>query len=467
MTGSGGEAVPNASVAAPPRLSMGALRRRILRGSAWVLGGRIVTTVLGFLINALLARILNLNELGAFFTSYTLVVVGGIIAQLGLDRAVVRFVPSSLGTGRPGAARSAIRTVLGFGTLGSLVTAIVVLAGGGWVARTFYHSPVLAAAIPVTAGWLGVSAIQSLFVETWRAFQRFDLATIFDQLLVDVLSVGVFAAFYVAHAHPGLSRVLLLSLGFSAIATLVAGVALLPRVRRLPRQGRTSGREILDMAWPALVTNTAIYVLGTGVDVLVLGAFRPQHDVAIYGAAARLMMLVSTPYLILQGVTPPIISELWAQGRKSELERALRSVSTLAGLPALLVLLVFVFFGGPALGLAFGPDFRQGAAILAVLSAGRVVAVSCGSSGITLMMTGHQRELMTVTIATGICSLAGEVLLAPHFGGLGVACSTAAVAAVQNVAMYYLAKRLTGIRTVAEFSVGPFAEFLFGRRRAA
>ena len=426
-------------------------------------GGRLVTTVLGFGINILLARILTHAELGAYFTSYTLVYIGGIVAQAGLDATVVRFVAAAIGTDRPEDARSVVRTVTRAGSVGAVVVALVVLATGGVIARNVYHSPVLASVVPLTAGWVGVGALQSLFVDTWRAFQRFDLATLFDQLLVDVAAATVFGLFFALSIRPGLGTVLLLSLGFSAVVAAIAGGLLIPRVRRLPRGGRAPGRELFQMAWPILITNMGIYLLSTGVDLLVLGAFRSQQHVAIYGAASRLMMLVSTPYLVLQGVLSPIVSELYAQGRKRELERAIRSVSTLAGLPAFLMLLVFVLFGREVMGTLYGPFFRQGALILAILAAGRVVAVTCGSSAVTLMMTGHQRALMNLTIVTGIASILGGMLMAPRFGGIGVAISTASVAVTQNILLYLLAKRYTGIKTMAELSVRPFLQFLFGR----
>jgi O-antigen/teichoic acid export membrane protein len=451
--------VPNPGVA-----SFASVRRRMLRGSAWVLGGKAATTVLGFVINILLVRLLRRPEVvGGYFTAYTMVIVGSAIGQLGLDRAVVRFVSSAIGMGQAGRARDAVRTVFAYGSLGTVVVGLLVLAGGGWLTRHLLHAPVLAAAIPLVAGWLVATAFQSLLVETFRAFQRFDLSTIFDALLVDVLCGSVFGAMFLVGAHPSLRLVLLVSAGFTATAAVVAGGLLVRPLGKLHGEGRASRGEIFAVAWPVLITNVAIYLLNTGVDLLVLGAFRPQRTVAIYGAAARLMMLVQTPYLILQGVTPPVIAELYAQGRKRELERVLRSVATLAGAPAFVVLAMFVLFGSPVLGLFFGSVYREGASILAILSVGRLVSVWAGSCGITLMMTGHQRQMMYITIFSGVGSITAGILAAPHFGAIGVAVATATAACVQNLLQLRFARRLTGIRTEAELSLKPFLQFFLGK----
>src|SRR5581483_4666855 len=143
----------------------------------------------------------------------------------------------------------------------------------------------------------------------------------------------------------------------------------------------------------SLITNVASYFLSTGIDLLVLGAFRPQPEVALYGAATRLVVLVATPLWILRGVLPPLIAELHAQGRRVELERTLRAGATLAGLPSLLILLVFVFFGRPVMGVLYGSFYRKGALVLVLLSLGRLVSVWAGSSGLPVTMPSRRLPL--------------------------------------------------------------------------
>ena len=93
----------------------------------------------------------------------------------------------------------------------------------------------------------------------------------------------------------------------------------------------------------------------------------------LYGASARLVIFVATPFVVFSGVIPPIIAELHAQRKMRQLERALRAGATLAGLPAFGVLLVFLLFGPWVLGTIFPEPYRAGAPILAMLSLGRLV----------------------------------------------------------------------------------------------
>ena len=79
----------------------------------------------------------------------------------------------------------------------------------------------------------------------------------------------------------------------------------------------------------------------------------------LYGASARLVIFVATPFVVFSGVIPPLIAELHAQKKMRQLERALRAGATLAGLPAFGVLLVFLLFGPWILGTIFtSPNTR-------------------------------------------------------------------------------------------------------------
>jgi O-antigen/teichoic acid export membrane protein len=450
--------------AQPP--SFDSLRQRILRGSAWVMGGKVATIFLSIAINGLVARLLPKAQVAAYFQTITLVVVGSTIAQLGLDRAAVRFVAGSLAAHQPGRARAAVRTVFLYGVIASLVLALALILGlGGWLFGIIAPegSAILAGVIPIAAGWLIVTALQSLLVETFRGFQRFDLSTVLDALLVDVLTAAIFGALYVAHARPSLTDLVLLSAAATTVAVLIAAGLMLGRVRTLSGPGEIAQREIFSFAWPLLVTNVAILLLGNGVDLWVMGPYVAPAVIASYGAATRLLVFVATPFLIVQGVTPPIVAELHAQGRKADMERALRAVATLAGIPSFLVLLVFVFFGRSVMGVVFTAQYRDGATILVILSVARLIGIWTGSCSVALMMTGHQRVTMYVALTGGIASVVGGILVAPHLGAVGVAIVTGAAQVVQNLVQLLLARRLVGVWTHIQFSPRPILEFLSGR----
>ncbi len=440
-----------------------AVRRRLVRGSATVFVGMAVGTVLTLILNHILANTLGPSLLGQYFLVFSMVTIGSTVAQMGLDRTVVRLVSASRGVGDAGRARHTVRVVYTMGLASSLLLAAVLMLGlGHFVAIHIYHSEAIAAVIGLTAAWVVVKALLLLTAETFRGFQRFWPATVYSGLAVDGLLAAAFGALWIAGARPSLREAVAISVAATAIALAVALISLRGQVSRLHGDGDVRAREIASISVPLLVTSVASFVVGTGVDLWVVGHFRPATDVALYGAASRLVFFVATPFIIVSQVVPPIIAELYARGEKEQLESSLRSISTLAGIPAALVLIVFVVAGGFVMEVVYTPFFREGATVLAILSCARLVAVCTGSSGATLMMTGHHRTMMVLTVATGIVSVTAEILLAPRYGITGVAAATCAAQTMQNMLQLTFARVRVGIWTHARFSLEPLRELVRG-----
>ena len=85
------------------------LRNRLLSGGVWATGGKAAAAASAVGVNALLARLLRPEELGAYFLTLSLVSITATIAGLGLSRTVVRLVAESVGREEPGRARGAVR----------------------------------------------------------------------------------------------------------------------------------------------------------------------------------------------------------------------------------------------------------------------------------------------------------------------------------------------------------------------
>jgi O-antigen/teichoic acid export membrane protein len=448
---------PEREVASPAA----AIRARLLKGSVAVFVGMALGAILGLAVNGLLARLLTHNELGSYFLVFSMATIGAQFANLGMERAVVRMVAAGLGTGQPGRARAAVRWAFMFSAIGCLTLAGALVVGlGDFLARHVYHSELVAGVIVFAAGWVVATAMQALVAETFRGFQRFWLATLFSGLFVDILSVLVFGALWLGHHHASFRFVLLLTIGVTALSLLVGGSILIRKVMALGREGSLRAGVMFSVAWPLFMVNILTFMVGTGVDLWILGAFRPHPEVALYGAATRLVFFVATPLIIASQVVPPIIAELHARGEKEHLERSLREVATLAGIPASMVLLAFLFFGGSIMGFVYGSFFREGATVLAILSSTRLFAVVTGNSGALLMMTGHQRTMMVITAISAVLGVGLELVLVRSLGMTGVAIGTATSQTLQNSLQLVFGKRRLGIWTHAQFSLKPLRELI-------
>ena len=437
--------------------AMSSLKARLLSGSIWALAGRVLLAIVGLALNALLGRLLAPQDLGVFFLAFSVVSFFAVLSSLGLTTTVVRFVAQNMGLDRPERARDVVVKSLLLATSAATFAAIAYAVFGSALISRLFEAPALAAIGGLTAVWILTLTLQSLLAETFRGFHDIRLAAVFSRsaagfgsLMAGVLLTVSLATLWMLGERVELHELMLLTVCSGGISVAVAGWLLVNRVKKLPvtpkREKTTGFRPILAATWPILVADVTLLAL-TQADIWVVGAFRGQEEVAIYGAAARLVALVVMPLLIVQAVVPPVIAEKYAQGKKQELQKVLRTTATLAGIPAFLVLLCFLLFGGEILGVVFGSYYTQGAVILAALSLGQLASVWTGPCGVALVMTGHQTLMMIITVFSGSATIVGALLSVGEFGATGVAVATGAGLALHNIAMSLGVKFSTGMRT--------------------
>ncbi len=430
------------------------LGQRLVRGSSWAFLGRVVGLPAGMLQAMLLARLLTPDELGTYFLAMSLAGLAAIIAQCGMGRTMVLLVASAVATDRPAAARHAIRVALVATCLaGSLVALALADGPGRWLTLLLEDAPALQAVLGTVALLLLALALIDLYAEIFRGFHDLRRASLFgDQLLHRVTLVTCLCAVWLAGLALDLERVVQLALG-SAIAVLLAGTLVLRRrLAGLARHGAAwPTRAVLRHGPPFLAVRLNIWLLA-GADLWVLGMFRPVEEVAIYGAASRMAMIVGMPLNVANAALAPMIAELFSRSQQTRLERAVRAAATLSALPSLLVLGLYVWLGDLLLGLVFTDAYVAGHPILMLLALGQWLHVLLGSCGLSLTMTGNQRDVMRISIWVGVVTVLAFLAVAGPFGMVGVGVVTAASIVLYNGVLAWQAWRRIGIRTWATAS---------------
>ncbi len=439
--------------------------------------------MVGIVTNGLVMRMLTTkDERNAYWLALSIVSLGAVVGSLGLPKTVVQLVAENMGLNRSGRARRVIYTVLGIGVFGTLGVGLAYLLLGGLVGNLF-HSPALVGVTGLLAGWIAISVVQEITAETFRGFHDIRWATLLGGLatggksgglIMRILLLGILAVLWVNSGEANLATVMLVCIGSGSVSVLLSGWLLWAKVTSLGSQVAQEEepvrpKEVLDDAIPFLVIALTSFVLLSS-DIWILGFF--DKEVAVYGAASKLVTFVGMPLLIVNLVMPPIAAEMYAQGKTAKLERTLRTFSTLAGVPAMLFLAVFMLLGGPILGLVYGDRLfppgsptilHQGATVLVILSAAKLVAVWSGSCGLVLQFTGHQTSMLRVSLLTSPLFFVAAILAVRDYGPVGVACAAATTTALQNVIMVLLAKRKTGMWTHVMFSLSPLRR-AFSRR---
>ena len=377
---------------------------------------------------------------GRFELALTVLTIAALAARLGLDGVLVKWMAASKVKGEEGVQRRLVgRVMLVTGLLAAPLLAVLM-----WVASPSLTSwlgdetlaqtwPWVAAGVPILTMW-GVSA------EALRGLSRMKSHAL--------LQPGIVAAGAVV-CMVGLGWNIVSSYAASLVASALLGAVLL--VTALPMRTKAPAalssewgwKPMLQTGWPMLL-GSAMFLVMSWTDTLLLGHYLEEGQVGIYRVAFRMAALVTLVQAAVNSYAAPLFAERHALGDQAGLRAALRQTT-----------LLNVAFSVPAFGVLvavpawwmgwFGEAFEAGATCLVWLAMGQVVNALCGPVMYLLNMTGHERHAQRIVWIAALGNLAMNVWAIPRFGIEGAAVATAFSMALWNVAAAVAVKRLLGL----------------------
>jgi O-antigen/teichoic acid export membrane protein len=205
-------------------------------------------------------------------------------------------------------------------------------------------------------------------------------------------------------------------------------------------------RQILHRDWRFIVISSTTS-LNQNIEIWIGGAFLTAVDSSYYSASMRLAMQLLLVGIAVQVVFSPAVSRLWSRGEQVPLQRLLRTGATLATVGMVVGWLPILIAPGEVMGLMFGAEFRDAAAVLLILTVGSLVNCLTGMCGTALMMSGHEG----VPALLGGITVAGRfvvgLILVQQFGIIGLAVSAVAFTILFNVALSVFALKRLGLNT--------------------
>ncbi|MDH3538101.1 MAG: oligosaccharide flippase family protein, partial [Gammaproteobacteria bacterium] len=396
----------------------GLFERRLFGLGLFSMLARGLGPVCSFASTLILARALGAEAAGYFFVVLTLITALAIIAKLGLGTALQRFVGSAVGRGDQacivGLYHQSLRLAAGF----SLVLGIICFT----------------AAHPISTLLFGDSSQASLL-------------RLMSLLVLPLSLLGIFAAFLKSLARPvwgcfveaGLTPLLTLLVTLpvilltsptiemlAAVLLLAAFVALVLAQRvllsYLPRGVTPRGlplAKLLDSCIPLtgvdLLQNALLWL-----PLLLLPVLANPGEAGLYNVGHRLAAQLGLILLVFSSITSHRFAahhQRCENDALADLARASTRLMLLFGLPLAMILVVF---GRPILGL-FGPEFESAEQSLHILVIGQLFNLLTGPAGYLLAMSGHERLLRTISIATVVFMILLSIGLIPLLGSTGAA----------------------------------------------
>lgn len=436
---------PGSSPDGPPARS---LRRRVSGGLAWTFAGQQFVLISGVLIAGIATRILDPADAGIYFLAVSIAGTFASTVSQGLGWAGIRLIAESVAADNPGRARAAIGNVWRIAIVATFVLGVALVSPPGrWLISRAFQSPKLGEVIVLVALLMVFQGLGRLRADTFRGLQEFRLASLFSSVDTNLAALAVLGMLYLLSPEAGTLLVVLgIRVGAWVPGLVFGGNVLRRHARRLVGLGHVGGWQVMAIAWPMVLTGVGAVLQNNG-GLWVAGAGLSAEDAALFGAAIRLLAIVSIPFIAVNAVLPAFMSELYTKGDIRRLQKMVRTAASMAAVPAIATQLVFVFGADAVLAIVFGEFYRGASLVLVALGAGHVLNICFGSCGLLLTMAGSERLVTWVSVANGVGVVVLGGLGAVIWGLEGVAVAVAAGTTIKNVVLWLAARRIAGVWT--------------------
>ena len=394
-------------------------------------GSLLIANLISYLSSILVTRVVGAKFYGVFYLANTILMLGGLLASLGLNQGVLRYV--SLYSGQGDSAR--IKGTVLFGVKVTLIVSLLltfaIFALSPLLSQKVFHKADLALALRILIIVLPFSTLTTIFLSSLQGLRFIKYNVLVDNILRPLSRLVLLVTFFLAGwRFLGLLWATAFSIFFGF---LLAYYFLKKNCSSLGEKTEAifEKSQIVRFSTPLFFEGFLNYAI-SATPILMLGYFGSSTDVGIYGIGMKLGLLVILPLNSINIIFAPTISNLYGRHEHEALERLFKTVTKWIFTISLAAFLIIILFAKPILSI-FGKSFIPGANALYVIVLGQLVNASVGSVGFMLMMTGRPKmNLLNSGILCGL-TIGLSYMLIPKYGIVGAAIATAFSIAFVNI----------------------------------
>lgn len=431
------------------------MKKKLLKGGAWVLLGQAGTALSQILIAILLARLLAPEDYGAFQVIQRIIMFGALVASFGMGWAIVRAVAEALSRENNLLALRQVKSILAIVVVCSAIVDLLYLFYGTKVSNNYLHID-LSQEMYFVIVLIFLTAMQQVLPEGFRGMHDLKFASLLSGPVVNLLFlIGVMSLALMEGVN--LSSTLWSLSVSTGLVVIVSFIYLQRKLVNLPPLGSVQNsytrltKDNLVAGYSFTATNLVNFFV-TQSDLWIVAAYFSVQDAAYYAAASRLAFLMSAPAMLANGTLRPTIVSLWSEGDKAKLQSILRTVSTGSVALTLLPLVILAFYGSWVMELFFGSFYRDGGNALFIISLGWFSLLIFGPAGTLMMLVGKQKQYFYCTLLSAVIFLLAALVLPDYFAVQGVAGAVALGTFANSALAAFYVWRVMGIKTFCYLS---------------
>lgn len=404
--------------------------RKIAHNTIVQIVGKVVSTALGLIAIAMMTRYLGIEQFGWYITAISFLGFAGILIDFGLVPVTAQMMSE------PKFDKTKLfQNLLGF----RFVTALIFLLLAPAIAVLMpYPEQVKQAILILTVSFLGV-AMNQVLIGYYQTKLQMHVQAIGESIGRIVLVGGLWLLMAKGYAFlPIMSIVMLSGVAYTIVLWAVAAT-------KTPVTFRFDWhiwKAIMTKMWPiaiAIIFNV-VYLKG---DVLILAYFDTQEVVGLYGAAYRVIDILSQLAMMIMGIMLPLLTFAWSRKLKEDFKKRYQQAFDIMMLLAFPMMLGTILLADKIMVFVAGEEFIASGQLLQILAIavfGLYLGAVFGHAAVAI---NKQKQTMWIYISNAFLTLIGYLIFVPRFGALGAAWMTVFSELYAGILLFFTIRHYT------------------------
>lgn len=403
----------------------------IAKNTAVQVLGRGIGTILGLITLGVMASYLGTQGYGEFTTATTFLQFFGILVDLGLSLTAVAMLSEA------GADRDKVASNL-FSL--RVVSAAIFFSIAPIIVLVFPYSAAIKTGVLIASASFFLISVNQVLVSALQQSYRMERAA-----AAEVLGrIGLLAVVWMtARWDLGLAWMFVALVVGNLLTTFWNWMLVKTLAKIRWTYDRVVWASILVRSWPIAISIALNLVYLKG-DVLVLSLVRSSSEVGLYGAAYKILDVLTVVPMMFMGLVLPLLTRSWTAGDRGDFSRILQKSFDFMALVAAPLVIGTWAVGRDLMVFFTSPAFSESGKMLGVL------ILACGAVffgsmfGHAVIALGRQRSTVKWYAVDAAISLAAYILLVPKWGALAAAGVTVFSEAFIAIATYLVVRQSSG-----------------------
>jgi len=417
--------------------------QKIAKETTITFSGMLYGNINRYIYTALLARWVGIEYLGIYSLANAIMLIGEVIAKMGLETGVMRFISQLDNQKENIQIQKIIYSSLKMTIIFSIGILIIIIIASKSLVSLFNGAPLLRVVIIIFACIIPFNAITLVSAYATQGFKLLKYKVITTQVINPTI---LLISMVIAYRYFSLESVIIIPMVCVAIIGCLIILFLLKNISRIQFRKvvfAAIDKDLFKFSFPLMFV-AILQTIMHWMDILMLGYFTDPISVGLYHPAARTAGLLQAVLLSFLSIYAPMISQLYAKKDSTAMSSLYKLVSRWLMTFSIPIAIIFISFSNKIM-LLFGIEYISSANILIVLTLATFFQTISGAAGPILSMAGYTKIVFWNSMIAFILNIILNIILIPQYGIIGAAWATFISLLIIGVLRIIEVKKILGL----------------------